>query len=402
MNIFVIPSWYPTKENQLVGRFFKEQACLYASEFKGDNIVVSRWGQGEFIVNISSPFNTFKKLFSFYIRNGFEETLMDNVVEYYTPAIEIRPRKYAGNISSIVNANIKNYKKAIKKYGKIDIIHAHVSFPGGFVASRLSKMFNVPYVLTEHMGPFPFPFYLDNGKLLCRLQEAFDGASQVIAVSEFLKSEMSKFGITADVVIPDFIDDDFFVPAELKPEGVNFIFFAASRITIEKGISDMLYAFKKLCDKNETAVLRIAGSGELEYMCNLAKVLNIDNRVEWLGELDGAGILKNLRMCDTFISCSQYETFGVAVSEALSVGKPVIATNSGGVNNMLNNKNSLTMQVGDIEAIYSAMEKMVLTARKFDANFIRSSHVSRFGKKAATAMLRKIYHDISKGLTCVL
>ncbi|HOI82895.1 MAG TPA: glycosyltransferase [Campylobacterales bacterium] len=400
MNIFVIPSWYPTNENQLVGRFFKEQACLYAGEFENDNVIISRWGQGEFIVDISSPLNAAKKLFSFCRKSSFETKIMSNVAEYYTPAIEVRPRKYSGGISSIVNANIENFKKAMDKYGNIDIIHAHVSFPGGFVASKLSKMFGVPYVLTEHMGPFPFPFYLKNEKLSNNLKEAFEKASKVVAVSEFLKDEMFKFGIDTDAVIPDFVDDDFFVPDKSNIHDNKFIFFAASRITAAKGVEDMLYAFSMLCKKNKTAVLKIAGSGELKNMTTLAKTLNIENRVEWLGELDEVGILENLKICNAFISCSRYETFGVAVSEALSVGRPVISTKSGGVNDMLNDRNSLAVPVGDIEAIYLAMGKMIFISKEFDANFIRTDHIAKFGKKVVTERLRKLYCAAIGGAVC--
>ncbi len=401
MNIFVIPSWYPTNENQLVGRFFKEQACLYASEFENDIVVISRWGQGDFIVDISSPLGAIKKLFSFYHADSFETKIMPNMFEQYTPAVEIRPRKYSGNISSIVNANIKNFKKAVDKYGDINIIHAHVSFPGGFVASKLSEIFGVPYVLTEHMGPFPFPFYLDGDGLSSRLKEAFKKADKVVAISEFLKDEISKFGIGVDTVIPDFVDDDFFAPGETAINNDGFIFFTASRITTTKGIDDMLHAFSMLCKKNKTAVLRIAGSGELESMSALAKRLNIDDRIEWLGELGEAGVLENLKICNAFISCSKYETFGVAISEALSVGIPVLSTLSGGVSDMLNDKNSLVVPVGDVEAIYLAMEKMVFVAKEFNAVCIRSNHIAKFGKKTVTESLRRLYCEVLRDFKCV-
>jgi glycosyltransferase involved in cell wall biosynthesis len=395
MNIFIIPSWYPTKESPATGLFFKEQACLYASIYTEDNLAISRWGQGEFIIDLFSPLKAIKKIFSYTKARYFENKIMSNVVEFYSPAIEIRPRRYAGGISQIVKANINNFKVAKQQYGHIDVIHAHVSFPAGFVALKLSQYFGIPYVLTEHMGPFPFAFYLNGDKLNNRLSSAFNGSVKVVAVSDFLKQEMSNYDIRADVVIPDFIDDDFFVFRDGDDYNDEFVFFAVGRVTKEKGVDIILKSFAKFAAKQSNVRLKIGGvGGDMLEMVELANNLGIASMVEWLGTLDKNGVKTNMQKCNVFVTASVYETFGVAVSEALCCGKPVISTKCGGVEDMLNSNNSILTKIGSTEEMCMAMQKMYDNISMFNPLLIRNAHISKFGKRDVSVRLRNMYVNI--------
>lgn len=396
MNIFIIPSWYPTKQSPVTGRFFVEQVLVYAREYRSDNIAISRWGQGEFIVNLLSPLAALKKVFSYIKAKDFEENITNNVTEFYFPAIEIRPRKYAGAIKQIINANIENFKNAKQKYGNIDIIHAHVSFPAGFIAKQLSDKFGVPYVLTEHMGPFPFPFYLEKEKLSNKLSIAFEHAAKVIAVSRFLEKEMAKYGIKTDIVIPNLVDDDFFTCRNRDKDGET-VFFMVGRITKEKGVDMLLRAFAAFAENKVDVCLKIGGSGsDMPEMIELADNLNISAKVKWLGELDKNAVFTNMCNCDVFVSASTYETFGMSVSEALFCGKPVIATRSGGVEDMLDDENAILVEIGNAHEMSMAMQKMYDSIASINTNEIRRKHVAKFGKKVVMAKLRDCYFDVLK------
>lgn len=390
----MIPSWYPTQESPVTGRFFKEQALLYANEYQYDNVIISRWGQGEFIIDLFSPFKATKKLLLYWKAKSFKNRLLDNVLELYTPAIELRPRRYAGDISQIVKANIKNFERAINEYGTIHIIHAHVSFPAGFIAAKLSEHFEIPYVITEHMGPFPFPFYLEGNTLTYRLIEAFEKAQRVIAVSTFLKNEMLKYKIVVDEILSDFIDDDFFSPGESCVSD-TFVFFALGRITKEKGIDTLIQAFALALKNQPEMVLRIGGEGADQMeMVDLAQKLGIDSKIEWLGELDISGVKSNLQQCSVFVCASIYETFGVVVSEALCCGKSILSTRCGGPEEMIDESNGMLVPIGDVSSMATAMCSMRSNIQKFDPVEIRLHHIKNFGKKSLMTKLRVIYTSV--------
>lgn len=394
MNIFFIPSWYPTKESPNTGRFFKDQALLYADECHEDTVVISRWGQGEFIIDLLSPFKALKRLSAYWRSQSSKNRLSANIWELYSPAIEIRPRKYAGDMLCIVKANMRNFEQAQRVYGKMDVIHAHVSFPAGYIAAKLSERFNIPYILTEHMGPFPFPFYLEEGKLVKRVREAFEKANRVVAVSEFLKNEMSAHRIIVDEVIANFIDDDLFVP---KNNAVSepFVWFSLGRITKEKGIDTLIKAFALALEEIPKMVLKIGGTGvEKDEMRLLANTLGVASKIEWLGELDIFGVNTNMQECDAFVCCSTYETFGIVVSEALSCGKSVVSTRCGGPEDMLNDTNGLLVPIGDVAAIAMAMCDMRRNRHIFHSDQIRLNHLQKFGKRVLVAKLRSLYQSV--------
>ncbi len=395
MNIFLIPSWYANKNNPMVGIFFKEQALLYSEEHNNDKILISRWAHGEYIINLKTPLAAIKKLMSYAVSKETISLLSHNTIEVSTPSLEFRPRKYFMSIQYIIKANITNFKKAEQICGKINIIHAHASFPAGFIAYKLSKIFNVPYILTEHMGPFPFPFYLNNGDLLPELKVAFLNANKVIAVSFFLKNEMKKYGVNVDAIVPNFIDDNFFkidINDNIKK---NFIFLVIGSITKEKGMDVILKAFSMAFTNNNNVFLRIVGVGNsFNEMKELAAVLALGDKIEWVGQLDRFGVKDALNACDSLIVGSLYETFGVVVSEALSCGKPVISTRCGGPEEMINSTNGILVQNGSIVEMSQAMIEMYSDYVKFKSSDMRADYICKYGKQVSIAKLRSIYLDV--------
>lgn len=395
MNIFLIPSWYANKNNPMVGIFFKEQALLYSEEHNDDKIVISRWAHGEYIINLKTPLVALRKLMGYAISKETMALLSHNTIELFTPSLEFRPRKYFMSIKHIIKANIINFKKAERICGKIDIIHAHASFPAGFIAYKLSKIFNVPYILTEHMGPFPFPFYLNNGSLLPELKAAFLHANKVIAVSFFLKNEMKKYGVNVDVTVPNFIDDNFFKIDINDNIRKKFIFLVIGSITKEKGIDVILKAFSMAFINNNNVFLRIVGVGNnFNEMKEFATALALGDKVEWVGQLDRFGVKDALNECDSLIVGSLYETFGVVVSEALSCGKPVISTRCGGPEEMINSTNGILVQNGSIVEMSKAMIEMYSDCAKFKNFNIRADYILKYGKQVSITKLRSIYLDV--------
>jgi hypothetical protein len=71
-----------------------------------------------------------------------------------TPALWWPERSFGGNKQALLRANRANLERAIQRFGSVGLIHAHVSYPAGWLALRLARDRH-PYVVTEHRGPFP-------------------------------------------------------------------------------------------------------------------------------------------------------------------------------------------------------------------------------------------------------
>ncbi len=173
MNLFIIPSWYPTDSDPIAGIFFKEQAEAIAELCSDTQVIVSLRNN---IGALSHRFplksiDVLKRYLS--ADSGFVQR-QERFCEIYRPTIYWSKGLLREGMNKRHHAHRKNLKAVIGKYGRIDIIHAHVSYPAGYIAAILSREFNIPYVLTEHMGPFPFTAYLlHNGRPIPEIDEAF-------------------------------------------------------------------------------------------------------------------------------------------------------------------------------------------------------------------------------------
>ncbi|MGA2674326.1 MAG: glycosyltransferase [Terracidiphilus sp.] len=111
--------------------------------------------------------------------------------------------------------------------------------------------------------------------------------------------------------------------------GRPYLLFLA-RIHEKKGCDLLIKAFAKIASSVPEADLVIAGTDQMGMQASLqrqAKKLGIAARVHWPGLLGGDLKWGALRACDAFILPSHQENFGIAVVEALAVGRPVLISN---------------------------------------------------------------------------
>lgn len=105
-----------------------------------------------------------------------------------------------------------------------------------------------------------------------------------------------------------------------------------SRLHPKKGIELLLYAFARQSAPGaplEGYTLQLAGEGERSYTAQLrglAAVLNVSERVTWLGGVYGDEKWRLLREADLFVLPTYSENFGLVIAEALASGTPVLTT----------------------------------------------------------------------------
>jgi glycosyltransferase involved in cell wall biosynthesis len=125
-----------------------------------------------------------------------------------------------------------------------------------------------------------------------------------------------------------------------------------------KDLETLLRAFKVVQGEIKSAVLLIAGDGPVrEKMMVLAQSLGISEAVIFLGWRHDLPIL--YRTMDIFLLSSRNEGTPVSVIEAMAAGLPVVATNVGGVPDLVNPGNSgLLVPAGDPVAMADAVFRL--------------------------------------------
>jgi len=132
------------------------------------------------------------------------------------------------------------------------------------------------------------------------------------------------------------------------------VFACYGRMVNKKGFHIVLNAFKKLTKSEIKATLVIGGDGpELTNLKRLCEELELGEQVKFVGWIKDVGSF--LKSIDIFVLPSLDEPFGIAVLEAMAMGKPIISTKSQGPREILNKDNAYLAEVNDIDSLFQAM-----------------------------------------------
>lgn len=116
------------------------------------------------------------------------------------------------------------------------------------------------------------------------------------------------------------------------------VFGSMSRLVPEKGQEDLIRAFPRVRQKHSNTFLLIAGEGRtLDSLKELARQLRVDSFIRWIGNLPDTS--EPLAAMDFFVlPVTGREGFGLAMVEAMALGKPVISTENWGLAPLIQQK----------------------------------------------------------------
>lgn len=379
LKVLHLPAWYPSEKNPVAGVFVREH--VKATALYADVVVLYNEGWDKAI-------------------KGFYE--IDDKVEDGIRTLRVHHRKspvpkttYFLYLWSI----FAGFKKLLREGWKPDIIHAHV-YSAGVPAVLLGKRYGIPVIITEHFTGFPRG--LIKGLERWKAKFAFERAAMVCPVSEDLKRHIEACGIRARFhVVPNVVDTSLFHPnPEVAPRrnDKRKRILLVALLDPKKGVPYLLEALARLREKRDDFVLDIVGDGpnRAEYE-ELVYKLGLDGIVRFHGQLrTKQEVAKFMRRCDFFVLPSLFETFGVVLIEALACGKPVIATDIGGPNEIVTKEVGMLVPPGDVESLVQAINFMLDHYTKFSAVTIAHHARSKYSYQSVGQTLISIYLEFSR------
>jgi glycosyltransferase involved in cell wall biosynthesis len=222
---------------------------------------------------------------------------------------------------------------------KFDLLHAHALFSlAPIAAAYIARRRNVPYILRP-LGVLS-PYGLSRRRAhLKRISLNFierpliASAAAIHFTSLAEKAEVEALGLTCNgVVIPlgvDTTEVGHFERRTLPKAGSAIELLFLSRIDPKKNLENLLRALPLVLATYRNLRLSIAGSGDPAYIHTLqalAQRLQVADRVQWLGFVDGDRKREVLGQATALVLPSYSENFGIAVVEALSAGIPCVVS----------------------------------------------------------------------------
>ena len=103
----------------------------------------------------------------------------------------------------------------------------------------------------------------------------------------------------------------------------------------------------------------------------MAKELGVEDIVEFHGSCRREELYEIVNEMDFFVSASLFECSGVSVQEAMLLGKPVLGTNSGGVDSLVPEKAGHIVQKGSDVALADGIDYMIDHIADYDTGWIK-------------------------------
>ena len=386
MHVLLLPSWYGTTDLPVAGAFFRDQA-----------LALQRVG-----LRVGVAYVEPRSLRRFRLRALTEshfqvsETVESGILTLRQHGWNPLAQTLPGGLvwARMMSALVSRY---VRLQGRPDIIHAHVALWGGYAALHASARDGTPFVVTEHSSQFRLRSFPP--RLLARALNVFRGAAATMAVSESLRNAMSDYGAGSEIlVVPNTIDPEFWtLPPRPRASG-PFTFCAVGRLVPVKRFDILIRAFAARFRGNPDVRLVIGGDGAMRHdLESLARALGVHEQVSWRGALSREGVRQAMWEAHCFVLSSAVETFGAVLIEALAAGLPVIATRSGGPEDIVAPEVGVLLDPGDEQALAAAMVA-VRDGPGYDPQVLRTYAVRRYGYEAVGAQLRGVYEEALNAL----
>ncbi len=195
-----------------------------------------------------------------------------------------------------------DYNKIARTWPGKKVFTFHNTFGEGVGVTRLPSLIN-DQMMKRHLKMFP----------------------KVICVSEFVKKDLDHRGFdpARTVAIPNGIE----MPCTTSTKEEDFILFMG-RLVNTKGLEYLVKAMRSV-DSQTDHMWRRAASGQA---CRrLIEKNGLQDKVEMTGRVCEERKCELLSSCKLFVMPSIFESYGIAVAEAMSYGKAIVATNVGGL-----------------------------------------------------------------------
>src|ERR1017187_1133459 len=376
--IIVLPSFYPMEFDYTRGGFFEEQTKLIRK--RGPDLTV--------IFNENRSITTFNLRKLWYVHFQKQFKIEEDVPVLRRMNWNIVPTRFDLGKRIWIKNSIGLVNSYIMEHGKPDLIHAHCAFNAGSVAKYFKDKLQIPYIITEHSSFFSLSEISIAQKK--EVLNIYNDAEKVVAVSwPFRKLLSEKIGFDKNRidVVPNFIDTNYFDPRgninfDRSVEG-NMIFTVCHH-NYNKKLDRLLDSFRIVVEQYPYWKLIIGGNGpETNNLKSRAIKLNLRDKVVFTGFLTKEHVRLYMKYASMFVLPSDTETFGVVVIEAMAMGLPVVATASGGPEDIITKETGILVE-RNTDSLANGIMEIISNYAFYNKEAIRSYVVNNFSGKTIT------------------
>ncbi len=382
-----LTSWYPNETDPFSGDFIKRQAEA-VSIFQPLNVLwVGKYTPTNFTEKTNHSNSDLKT-----------ENLKEYILYYHSSG---QNNNIFSKIKPFINYLKKNreFIQQLRKKNELpEIVHVHVAMKAGMIALYMKWKYKIPYVLTEHWSG-----YFSNAKdslfkksfiirFLTRI--ILKNATLVLPVSTSLGIQINQYWAHVPFQkIPNVVDTLLFYPATVKKIH-TFCFIHISSLLYPKNPEGIIKSFIQMLHQQFDVQLVLVGPLNSSVNKLLTTEVMSTGRIRTTGEISYDEVGKELRNADALIMFSYYENMPCVILEALCTGVPVIASNVGGIREVVNPDNGILVEAGKEVQLFEAMKQMISNYELFEKDHISKQAKEQFSYQTIGKKILQVYNDV--------
>ena len=276
------------------------------------------------------------------------------------------------------------------------VISITSSFHSGVLGYLISKNLKTSFIILEHKTHYQRNLVRFWHKRLIKYVQ--QEAAIIAPVSKPLETAIKKFNPKIKThVVHNPIGNEMFKPSSSRLisklqdfSNGSYCFGAWTTWRKIKRLDLLLDAFSEIrINSKKSFKLIVGGKTSDAYLISR---MNNDPDILFLGALTRDDIRAISGFVDCCVICSDHETFGLPISEAMAQGTPVIATRSGGVEGLIDQTLGIVIEKDNLNYLVDAMK--LITKRNYSAKKIKDFAEAKFGTDA----IKQIWSNVISSL----
>ncbi len=384
--VLFLSAWYPNRRDDMLGLFVKRHAQAVANYY---NVCVL------YIHSDNILKNNIYEIEEKKIEKDYE------IIVYYRPASSgYSLFKPFINSFRYLKSFYLGWKRVKEYFGTPDIIQVNILTRAAVPAFFFKMFYNIPYIIVEHWSRYLPNVNTYKGllrKIFTKIVVA--KANALLVVSENLRKAMKLHHLENKntFIINNVVDTDIFRPLPaVKENGAYQLIHISCFEDKSKNISGLLRAIKELTYIRNDFILHLVGEGQdKKKLESLAKELEINDKYVFFdGIMRDVDVANALGKSHLLLLFSNYENIPVVINEALSCGKPVVATRVGGISEMLSPDCGVLVEAGNEKNFAKAIDNVLNNLNNYYPVNLRKKIVDKYSMQIVGKQLAELYDNI--------
>lgn len=366
ISVLHIASWFPNPQDERLGNFVEEH--LRALALKQKVVILSAFENGHDAMIIK------------------EEPFLQ---------IQILYRKRYPLLSHY-RALKKGYQYLKEQGHQFEMAHLHVTWPSGIVFLGFLK--RLPFMITEHYSGYQKSRLHEWSKIAQNMARRIMNRSTLICpVSMQLGTSIEDFGVTTPQrIIGNVVDGTLFHYQKAPSPSSPFKLLHLSSLQEEtKNIKGLLAGFSAALKDDDDLFLSIGGDGDLQELESKLRSAGIPSeKLRILPALSKTEVAQEMAACNAFVLFSLIENQPVVLLESLRVGRPVIATEVGGIKEFIGPEEGILVPSQKENALAQAILDLKRNYQNYQPAAIAENAAKKHSYQAIAEQFENCYTSV--------